>query len=229
MSQSTIRQSTFQFLTDLSANNNREWFAENKAQYQSSLENMIGFADALLAEMSKHDLIETPSGKKALFRIYNDVRFSKDKSPYNARFAMSFRRATKERRGGYYLNLKPGNSFLGCGFFNPNPEDLRRIRFDIEDNYEDWQKILRSKAIKSTYGDMQGNTVATAPRGYSVDHPAIELLRHKSFVFRHTFTDQEVLAKDFPQKVSRVFKTIRPWLDYMSEVLTTDRNGEPLQ
>ncbi|MEQ8809037.1 MAG: DUF2461 domain-containing protein, partial [Imperialibacter sp.] len=145
-----------------------------------------------------------------------------------ARFAMSFRRATKERRGGYYLNLKPGNNFLACGFFNPNPEDLKRIRFDIEDDYEGWQKILGSKAIKSAYGDMQGNTVATAPRGYSVDHPAIELLRHKSFIFRHTFTDEEVLSENFLQEVSRVFKAIRPWLDHMSEVLTTDRNGVPL-
>ncbi|MEQ8684716.1 MAG: DUF2461 domain-containing protein [Imperialibacter sp.] len=228
MSQSTIQPSTFQFLTDLSANNNRDWFAQHKGRYQASLENMVGFADALLAEMNRHDLIETPSGKKALFRIYNDVRFSKDKSPYNARFAMSFRRATKERRGGYYLNLKPANCFLACGFFNPNPEDLKRIRFDIEDDYEGWQKILGSKAIKSAYGDMQGNTVATAPRGYSVDHPAIELLRHKSFIFRHTFTDEEVLSENFLLEVSRVFKAIRPWLDHMSEVLTTDRNGVPL-
>ncbi len=228
MSQSTIQPSTFQFLTDLSANNNRDWFAAHKASYQQALDNAVGFADELLAEMNKHDLIETPSGKKALFRIYNDVRFSKDKSPYSARFAMSFRRATKERRGGYHLNIKPGNSFLACGFFNPNPDDLRRIRFDIEDNYEDWQKILGSKAVKSVYGNMQGNTVATAPRGYSVDHPAIDLLRHKSFIFRHTFTDKEVMSKAFPQEVSLVFKTIRPWLDYMSEVLTTDRNGETL-
>ncbi|CAD5252665.1 MULTISPECIES: DUF2461 domain-containing protein [unclassified Imperialibacter] len=228
MNPSSIQPSAFQFLTDLAANNNRDWFARHKDRYQASLDNMVGFADALLAEMNKHDLIETPSGKKALFRIYNDVRFSKDKSPYNARFAMSFRRANKEKRGGYYLNLKPGNCFLACGFFNPNPEDLRRIRFDIDDNYEDWQKILRSKAIKSTYGDMQGNTVATAPRGYTVDHPGIDLLRHKSFVFRHTFTDDEVLTSGFHKSVSQTFKTIRPWLDYMSEVLTTDRNGVPL-
>lgn len=228
MSPSTIQPSTLQFLADLSENNNRDWFAEHKPVYQHSLENMMAFADALLVQMNKHDVIETPSGKKSLLRIYNDVRFSKDKAPYSPRFAMAFRRATKERRGGYYLNIKPGNSFLACGFFGPNSDDLRRIRWDIEDSHEDWLELLNLKGIREGFGGLQGQKVATAPRGYSTNHPAIDLLRHKQFIFRHQFSDADVTDKDFVPEVSRMFKALRPWLNHMSEVLTTDRNGELL-
>ena len=90
--------------------------------------NIIAFADALLTEMNKHDKIETPSGKESLFRIYKDVRFSKDKTPYNTHWNGAFKRATKKLRGGYYFNIKPGNSFLAGGFWNPEPKDLKRIR-----------------------------------------------------------------------------------------------------
>lgn len=228
MSSTFIQPTTLQFLTDLAANNNREWFAAHKPVYQEALSNVTDFADTLLAQMNTHDVIETASGKKALFRIYNDVRFSKDKSPYNPRFAMAFRRAGRERRGGYYLNIKPGDTFLALGFFGPNPDDLRRIRWDIEDNYDDWHKILKGKKLRDAFGSMQGEKVATAPRGYSVDHPAIDLLRHMQFLFRHEFSDEEVLMRDFAAEVSKVFQAARPWLDYMSDVLTTDRNGEPL-
>jgi len=164
--------------------------------------------------------------KKSLFRIYNDVRFSKDKSPYNPRFAFSLQRATKLRRGGYYVNVKPGNTFVACGFFGPNPEDLKRIRQDIDLNYDEWRKLLGANKLKETFGAMQGDAVATAPKGYAVKHPAIDLLRHKQFLFRRYFTDAEVTTDNFLKEVNNTFKAIRPWFNYMSEVLTTDINGE---
>lgn len=226
MRSATIHKTTLKFLKDLSANNNREWFNAHKEVYLEAQENMIAFVDGLLSEMNKHDVLENESGKKSLYRIYNDVRFSKDKSPYNPRFAFSFRRATKFRRGGYYMHIKPGNSFLACGFFSPNPEDLKRIRQDIDANYTDWNKILNSKNIKEHFGTMKGDTVSSAPRGFSVDHPAITLLRHKQFILRHDFSDKEVLSDQFLKEASRVFKSVRPFFDHMSEILTTDLNGE---
>ncbi len=226
MKNHTIQKSTLKFLKDLSTNNDRDWFNAHKADYTKAHQNMIDFADQLITDMNKHDEIENTSGKKSLYRIYNDVRFSKDKTPYNPRFAFSLQRATKLRRGGYYLNIKPGNNFLACGFFFPNPEDLKRIRQDIDVNYQQWNKLLKTKAIKENFGGLTGDTVLSAPRGYSVTHPAIELLRHKQFLFRHSFTDADVIADTFPRQVNNLFKSIRPYFDYMSEVLTTNLNGE---
>ena len=224
----SIQPSTLRFLKDLAKNNNRAWFADHKDQYLAAQSNMMAFIDQLILMMNKHDELETESGKKSLFRIYNDVRFSKDKSPYNPRFAFSLKRATKLKRGGYYMNIKPGNCFLACGFFAPNADDLKRIRQDIDYNYPEWNSILQSKSIKSTFGALQGDTVLTAPRGYTTDHEAIALLRHKQFIVRHHFTDDQVISPDFLKQVNTMYKNVRPYFDYMSSVLTTDANGELL-
>ena len=214
------------FLKRLSSNNNRDWFNDHKIQYLEAQKNVEEFIDGLIAKMNKHDLIETPTGKKAIYRIYNDVRFSKDKSPYNPRFAGYLRRSKPMLRGGYYIWIKPGGSRIGCGFSHPNSDDLKRIRLDIASNYEDWNKLLSSKTIKANFRNMKGELVKTAPRGFDKDHPAIDLLRFKQYWFEHSFTDQEVLAENFVNKVNRIFKSIRPLFDYMSYVLTTDLNGE---
>lgn len=221
-----IQPSTFKFLKDLAKNNNRDWFNKHKDVYLAAHLNMCDWVDALLAEMNKHDVLDNVSGRKSLYRIYNDVRFSKDKSPYNARFAFSMRRATKFRRGGYYMNIKPGDTYIACGFFAPNPEDLKRIRVDIEANYEDWNKLLKSKKLYATFGDLSGDKVATAPRGFDKNHEGIHLIRHKQFILRHDFSDEEVLSPDFVKNANAVFKSVRPFFDYMSDILTTDANGE---
>ncbi len=226
MQDSKIETSTFNFLKTISVHNNRDWFASNKEKYISAQENTIAFIDQLILLMNTHDLIENASGKKSLFRIYNDLRFSKDKLPYNPRFAFSLRRATKFKRGGYYMNLKPGNSFLACGFFAPNPADLMRIRMDIKFNHKDWRKILNLKSIKKNFGELHGNKVATVPKGFDKSHVALDLLRHKQYILRHTFTDKEVMDPKFVQHANELFKSVRPFFDYMSMVLTSDLNGE---
>lgn len=220
-----IEKSTFQFLKELSKHNNRDWFNANKPRYTAAHENMIAFADHLLLEMNKHDNIETHSGKESLMRIYRDTRFSKDKTPYKTYFSGSFKRATKKLRGGYYFEIGPGQTLAAGGFFSPNPQDLLKIRKDIDYNYKDCKKILANKGLVKTFGVMQGETVATAPKGFSKDNPAIELLRHKQFYFQRTFTDAEVLDKSFLKELNHTFKTLRPYFDYMSEMLTTDGNG----
>ncbi len=229
MHNAIIQKSTFGFLKKLSANNNREWFNDHKEQYLLAQENAIQFVDQLIGLMNRHDRIETPSGKKSLYRIYNDVRFSKDKSPYNPRFAGYLKRSKPLLRGGYYLWIKPGASRVGCGFAYPDAQDLMRIRLDIRDNADDWNKLLRSKYIKANFGQMQGEKVKTTPKGFDKDDPAIELLRFKQFWFSRSFSDKEVLAPNFLSEVNKTFKAIRPFFDHMSEVLTTDLNGEPIR
>ncbi|HVS92924.1 MAG TPA: DUF2461 domain-containing protein [Mucilaginibacter sp.] len=220
-----IHQDTLDFLTDLAQNNNREWFNKHKDKYVAANDNIIAFADALIAEMNRHDHIENPSGKRSVYRIYRDVRFSKDKSPYHACWDGHLHRATKKLRGGYYFHIAPGGSSADGGFFGPAPEDLKRIRQDIDVNYEDWRTLLTDKAFVQTFGTLQGARLKLMPKGYPVTHPAIDLLRHKQFILRHPFTDAEVLSPDFVYLLSGTFKTMRPFFDYMSEVLTTDGNG----
>jgi uncharacterized protein (TIGR02453 family) len=221
----SINKDAIDFLKDLSENNNREWFNTHKERYTEAHNNIIAFADSLITEMNKHDHIETVSGRKSLFRIYKDVRFSKDKTPYNGHWSGAFKRATKKLRGGYYFRIEPGNSRVVGGFFGPLPDDMKRIRQDIDANYEDWWNMLAGKTLTDTFGKLRGEKVGSAPRGYAKDHPAIDLLRHKQFIFRCEFTDEEVCAPDFLYKVNEAFIKMRPFLNYMSEVLTTDLNG----
>jgi uncharacterized protein (TIGR02453 family) len=223
-----IERATFRFLTQLALNNDRDWFAQNKKGYEAAKLNVETFIEALIAAMNIHDRIETPSSKKSLFRIYNDVRFSNDKTPYNPRFAGYLKRSKPYLRGGYYYWIKPGGSRIGCGFVYPNPDDLKRIREDIDINYDDWDKLLKKKIIVSTFGTITGDKVKTSPRGYSQDHPAIELLRLKQFWFEKKFSDREVLSPDFLHDVNSTFKAIRPFFNYMSDVLTTNANGESI-
>lgn len=222
---SHLNQSVFNFLKDLSKNNNREWFNEHKERYINAHEITISFADELLSLMRQHDDIETPTGKKSLFRIYRDVRFSKDKSPYKNHFSGSFKRATAYLRGGYYFHLEPGNTLIACGFFQPNKEDLLRIRQEIAHDADPLRALINGPEFKKNFGELEGDRLKTAPKGFDKEHPDIDLLRYKSYYVTAKFTDEEVLAKDFAEVVSTKFQVLRPYLDYFSEVLTTDENG----
>ena len=220
-----IKKESIDFLKALSKNNNRDWFSAHKPKYEKAHENIIAFADALLIEMNKHDHIETASGKKSLYRIYKDVRFSKDKTPYSTYWGGGFRRATKQLRGGYYFHIESGNTFIAGGFWGPSTDDLQRIRQDIDLNYDEWRKLLSQKTLVNTFGGLIGSQLTSAPRGYAKDHPAIDLLRYKQFILKHTFNDKDICSPDFVKKVNDGFKKLRPYFDYMSEVLTTDTNG----
>jgi len=226
MSKIIIQKSTFGFLKQLAANNNREWFNDHKLQYEKAKENAEQFVDALISKMNTHDQLETASGKKSLYRIYNDVRFSNDKTPYNPRFAGYLKRSKPLLRGGYYYWIRPGASRVGCGFVFPNSEDLLRVRQDIDLNHEDWRRLLKTKSILSAFGSIRGEQVKTTPKGFPKDHPAIDLLRFKQYWFERSFTDKEVLSPDFVSQVNKTFKAIRPFFNYMSEILTTNSNGE---
>lgn len=226
MSKATILPSNLEFLKLLKKNNNRDWFNARKDRYLKELANIENFAEALLHEMNKHDVIETPNGKKSLHRIYRDIRFSKDKTPYNTHWGGGFKRATKLRRGSYYFHLSPGNSFIAGGFWGPEPKDLKRIRDEFAFDAKPLRKILNSRAFKEHFGEMKGEQIKTTPKGYDAENEGIDLIRYKQFLLIKHFSDKEVLAPDFLKKLNESFKAMRPFLNYMSEVLTTDVNGE---
>ena len=228
---SQLSKENFDFLNDLEKNNDRDWFTENKARYEKNHQDLIDFADKLLVEMNQHDTIETVSGKKSLFRIYRDVRFSKDKSPYKTHWSGSFSRATKLLRGGYYFHVQPGgNSFIGGGFWSPNKEDLQRIREDIATDASELRAILSDTDFVDTFNGLaiHSEQLKTAPKGFDKEHPDVDLLRYKQFVVGTNFTDEQVLSDNFYQVANETFKKMRPFFDYMSDVLTTDSNGTPL-
>jgi len=217
---------TFEFLTDLAANNNRDWFTENKSRYEHSHKEMYLFAENVLRRMAEFDSISTPSGKKSLFRIYRDVRFSKNKEPYKTNRSGSFAREGADKRGGYYFHIAPSNSFIGGGFFQPNKDDLNLIRKQIEMDASPLREVLENKKFKKYYGQLLGEQLKTAPRGFDKEDPNIDLLRHKSFYVMHEFTDQEVLEDDFEERVIEGYKILQNFFDVMTFYLTTDLNGE---
>lgn len=226
--QSIIPKSTFKFLETLSQNNNRDWFNAHKDEFLEQRAYIENFADLLLAELNSHDLIETPSGGKSLYRIYRDTRFSLDKTPYKHWWSGSFKRATKQRRGGYYFHLEPGNNFIVGGFRNPNTADLKRIREDISFDPIPLRQILSDDLFISTFGTLQGEQLKTTPQGFAADDEAIDLLRYKQFLLIRKFSDEEVFAPSFLDEANETFKAMRPFFDYMSDILSTDVNGNLL-
>ena len=160
--------------------------------------------------------------RKAAFRIYRDVRFSKDKRPYKTNMGAGFSAHGKmEQEPGYYLHIEPGKSFIAGGLYMPSPENLAKIRQEIDYNAERFLKILNNKKFKSYFkGLEEWDKLKTMPKGYAKDHPHIELLKNKSFVVSHKFSDSEVTNKNFRKKVAEACKLMKPMNDYLLEAIS---------
>lgn len=224
MLQPKITKSTLQFLKELKKNNNREWFTEHKSTFKIHETEVKAFLNGVTELMRSHDEIE----KLKVFRIYRDVRFSKDKTPYKYNFSGSMTRAGQERRGGYYIHIQPKGSFIAAGFWNPEKEDLLRIRKEWEVDASDFRDILNDKDFKSIWGDLTGEELKTVPKGFDKEDANIDLIRKKQFIFVKNFTDAQVTSPNFGENINEAFKAIRPYFDLMSNVLTTNLNGESL-
>lgn len=215
---------TFEYLKQLNENNNREWFAQHKSEYDSIVKENKTFFTQIYNELQEYDKLKGIH----IFRIYRDVRFSKDKTPYKTDFGVGYSRSKPMLRGGYYIQLEPGNSFVGGGFWGPEAKDLLRIRKEFEISTKEIEKITSDKTFVKYFGELKGDAVKTAPRGFDKNHPAIDLIRKKQLVVMRKFTDKEVFADNFQEEVLKTLLAMRPFFDYMSEVLTTDLNGESL-
>jgi len=214
----------FSFFKKLEKNNNREWFEQHKPEFKALETTVKQFGEALKDQLNQHDSID----RFKLFRVYRDVRFSKDKTPYKTHFGLTWHRTKPEYRGGYYLHLKPNDIFLACGFWDPNPADLKRIRQEIDMDADEYRNIINEPNFKRIWGKLQGDAVKTAPKGYAKDHPNIDLLRHKQHIFMVRYTEEDVAAADFLDRLDTALQAVRPFVDYMSAVLTTNADGESL-
>ena len=220
----TINPDVLTFYKSLSENNNRKWFENEKSRFKSLESEVKAFNNTVKNGLERTDNIE----KVKMFRIYRDVRFSKDKTPYKTHFGTSFHRKKPNLRGGYYIHIAPNKSFIATGFWNPNPLDLLRIRKELEIDAQELRDILAASDLKKVWGDLKGDFVKTAPKGFSKDHPNIDLIRQKQYLFIKNFEDKSVLSSDFQKHVIDNFTSIRPFFDYMTNVLTTDLNGVSL-
>jgi uncharacterized protein (TIGR02453 family) len=217
-----VSKQVLDFLSLLNKNNNREWFAEHKAEFQKIEGEARLFFNELGNDLQKQDSIESIQ----IYRIYRDVRFSKDKSPYKKYLSGWYSRTKPFFRGSYYLHLEPGNSFVEGGFWQPNPEDLKRIRKEFELDDSEIREIMDAPDFKKYFLGIDGEELKTAPKDFDKNHKAIDLIRKKQFLVVRKFTDKEVLDKNFNNEVLATFSAMRPYFDYMSDVLTTNLNGE---
>ena len=215
----------FDFFKKLEKNNNRDWFNDHKTEFKAIETNVKAVYNAVFESLKKHDDVD----KLKLFRIYRDVRFSKNKAPYKTHFGGSFHRTKPKLRGGYYLHIQPNNeSFIATGFWEPAPADLLRIRKEFEMDATEIRAILKDKTFSTIWGNFVGDEVKSAPKGFSKGHKNSDLIKKKQYIFTKKFTDEEVLAPNFIVDVNSAFKAIRPYFNYMSDVLTTDLNGESI-
>ena len=220
-----ISKNVFNFLEALKIHNNREWFKSNISTFRTVESEVKNFHSHLYDQLNQSDSIDNFK----VFRIYRDVRFSKNKTPYKTYFSGSFHRTKPELRGGYYLHLAPNNeSFIATGFWNPDKEDLMRLRKEFEIDADEFRAIIAEPRFKANWGPLMGNELKSSPRGFAKQHPNIDLIRKKQFIFKKGYTDKEVLSDQFLQEVIYSFMVIRPYFDYMSSVLTTNLNGEPI-
>lgn len=216
-----IEKQTFNFLSQLRENNNREWFQENKTIYETALANLKNYITQLIAELSVFDPhINTDiQASRCLFRIYRDTRFSKDKTPYKTWFAAGISIDGRKLDGPeYYLHIEPGKHFLAAGYWRPEKHHLHAIRQEIDYSYEDMVDALAQGGW--TLADLSTeDKLKRAPAGYSEDDPHIELLKLKSFILYQSFTDTEIIGDKSLQKVVDTAKRILPFKGFIHQAL----------
>ncbi|MEO8760906.1 MAG: DUF2461 domain-containing protein [Bacteroidia bacterium] len=215
-------QQTLNFLKKIKKNNNREWFEKNKPLYLEVKQAHEEVVQQVINNIAKFDpKIAGLEAAKTTFRIYKDVRFSKDKTPYKSNMGASINPGGKKSDiPGYYLHVEPGNSFLAGGCFMPMPDKLAAIRQEIDYNYADFKKILANKEFKKYFaGISDEGKLVNPPKGYDKENPAVEILKNKSFILVHNIDDKMVLSKDYPKHVATIFKAMHPFVLFLREAM----------
>lgn len=222
-----LSKDTIQFLDDLKANNNRDWFLENNKRYETFKMDYQQLVADLLNVMKPLDAsLEMLEVKNCTFRINRDIRFSKDKTPYKSHLGIWLSSGAKgQNRSGYYIHLERGFSFIAGGLYSPEAEDLKKMRKEIAFFHDDLQAILDDKNFKKKFKDFdrnEKNTLKNPPRGYEKEHPAIELLKLKSFESSQKIDISEATKKDFVAAISKKLIVLKPLNDFINRALTSE-------
>lgn len=208
-----INPDTLQFIADLKENNSREWFQANKERYDAAQANVIAFAGELINELSKLDagVSADVEPKKCVMRIYRDVRFSKDKTPYKTNMAIGRLTKNKTVEIGYYLQIEPGKSFIAGGYWLPQGEHIKSIRQEIDYNAADLTRIVDAADFKKSFGEFRDQEkLKTLPKGYDADNENIELLKLKSFIAYRNLKDKELTGANAAKHVAQFCAQIHP-------------------
>ena len=212
-----LQASTLRFLVQLGKNNNKAWFDKHRDDYQTAKEDFEVFIDELMVKLRPLEPgLANLTAKDCTFRIFRDVRFSKDKTPYKAHFGAFMSKGGRKYEGaGYYLHLEPGKSFAGGGLWVPPGPMLKAVRQEIDYNFDEFKKILAAKDFKKYFKKIEGESLKTLPQGYTADNPAIDYLKMKSYTVGTSVADKDVTAKGFASKCAGIFTAMRPLVDFL--------------
>jgi len=220
-----LQTSTLQFLKQLKKNNNKEWFDVNRKQYEAARADFTVLVQHVIDEFCKTDTsLVSLSAKNCMFRINRDIRFSKDKSPYKTNFGASINTGGKKSfKAGYYLHIEPGQSFVGGGVYDPFPDVLKKVRQEVDYNFDEFQNIINNKKFKAVYTkglSKEGELSLTRPpKGYDDNNPAIEYIKLKSFIAIAPLADAQLTDKKFASTVVKAFEALYPLIVFLNKAL----------
>jgi uncharacterized protein (TIGR02453 family) len=223
-----IKKETLVFFKELEQNNNKPWFEKNKPRYLAAQEDFLNFIEKLLPEIRKIDTIYEKDLKKYAHRVYRDVRFSKDKSPYKNHISGVIDRAPDNKKCPLYIHIQPGSSFIGGGVYQPSPDLLKKVRQEIDYNGSEFNKIINKKSFISLFGPLDGtplfdkvtpDKLVRPPKGYAEDNPNIELIKLKQYIVHRHFDDDLVCSKNLIKEIVGSYKQALPFFNFLDTVL----------
>ena len=216
-----LQPATITFLEQLAVNNNKPWFDEHKKEYEAAKKDYEQFITDILMSMKGIDpAFAEQKAKNCIFRIYRDVRFSKDKTPYKAHFGAFMSRGGRKFPGaGYYIHIEPGKNFIGGGLWMPDAPLLKAVRQEIDYNFDEFSGIVESKPFKKLFKQLSGEQLKTVPQGYTAENPPIDYLKMKSFTVGHNLPDKELSGKNFVAKCVDIFTVMKPLVDFLNRSL----------
>lgn len=219
-----IEAKVFDYLNDLKHNNNREWFSDNRKQYEAVKLNVLSFTEAILKNLAETDSsLLNIDPKSCLFRINRDTRFSNNKDPYKTNMGIWINSGGKHSaKAGYYIHLEPSASFIGGGKYQPEAEELKKIRSEIDYNYKAFFEIIQSEKFINTFVGINNSPkikLSRPPKGYEADNPAIEYLKLKSFTATKDLPNSFVLADDFINNALDIFTILRPLNEFINTAI----------
>lgn len=218
-----LESETLDFLQKLDRNNNREWFLANKKKFDVAQDNLTAFIGHLIGEVGKFDdAVADIDPKSCVFRIYRDVRFSKDKSPYKTNLgAYISPGGRKSMQPGYYFHVQPGKSFIAGGKHVPDGTETLKIRNAIAAKTDEFLKIIEKKSFRDAFGEMRGDRLKSAPKGFDPEHKALEYLKLKEFMaFAELHDDKFLTSAEFPKRLVGMMKEMYPLVSFLRKALT---------